>query len=55
MEIISEEIFIKGQNLRPFSGLALSKIVGYVYMEKSFDTIINMGYGWGISPIAEGG
>ena len=38
----------------PFSGLAPSKLnikkkirVGYVYIEESFDTIFNMGYGGG--------
>ena len=37
----------------PFSGLAPSKLkkkirVGYVYIEESFDTIFNMGYGGGL-------
>ena len=40
----------------PFSGLASSKLkkcqtnlrVGYVYIEESFDTIFNMGYGGGV-------
>ena len=40
----------------PFSGLAPSKLkmfskklrVGYVFIEESFDTIFNMGYGGGL-------
>ena len=28
-------------------------MVGYVYIEESFDTIFNMGYGSGNSPMAE--
>ena len=49
--------------MRAFSGLAPSKLnffpkkltVGYVYIEESFefDTIFNMGYGSGNSPMAE--
>ena len=42
----------------PFSGLAPSKLkmfstkirVGYVYIEESFDTIFNMGYGGRTTP-----
>ena len=41
--------------MRPFSGLGPLKLkffqqnlrVGYVYIEESFDTIFNMGYGGG--------
>ena len=46
-------MFEKGQICMPFSGLASSKQiffklrVGYVYIEESFDTIVNMGYGGG--------
>ena len=51
----------KGQILMPFSGLAPSKLIffskqikgNYVYMEESFDTIFNMGYGSGKSPMGE--
>ena len=47
--------------LRSFSGQAPEKLtffnkhlsVDYVYIEKSFDNIYNMGYGSGNSPIAE--
>ena len=28
-------------------------LVGYVYIEESFDTIFNMGYGSGKSPMSE--
>ena len=46
----------------PFSGLAPSKLkifqqklmVGYVYIEESFDNIFNMGYGGGLMPYASG-
>ena len=49
----SDKFFEKCQILMPFSGLAPSKLtffqknlrVGYVYIEESFDTIFNMGYG----------
>ena len=44
--------------LRPFSALAPSKLIllkklriGYVYIEETFDTIFNMGYGPGKSPM----
>ena len=45
----------------PFSGLAPSKLkifqqklrVDYVYIEESFDTIFNMGYGSGKSSMGE--
>ena len=55
-------IFIaKGKICKPFVGLAplklkfLSKEIkgGYVYIEESFDTIFNMGYGSGKSPMGE--
>ena len=44
-----------------FSGLAPSKLiffyksrVGYAYIEESFDTIFNMGYGLWVGKIAHG-
>ena len=46
-------IFYEGQILMPFSGLTPLKLkkekirVGYVYIEESYDTIFNMGYGGG--------
>ena len=52
--------FFKGQILMPFSGLAPSKLkffskklrVGFVYIEESFDSIFNMGYGGPTGPHA---
>ena len=46
----------------PFSGLAPSKLkfvfkklrVGHVYIEESFDTLFNMGYGSGNCPFFRG-
>ena len=56
------EIFEKGKISMPFSVPAPWKLsifsttkirVGYVYIEESFDTIFNMGYGSGKSPMGE--
>ena len=50
------EIIEEGQIFKPILGLAASKIyffysqkklrVGHVYIDKSFDTIFNIGGGW---------
>ena len=49
MEDFGFERLEKGQILRLFSGVAPLKLhnlsVGYVYIENSFDTIFNIGYG----------
>ena len=54
MKILVFEIFEKGQILRPQNWIFKDKLrVSYVYIEESFDTIFNMGYGSGKSAVDE--
>ena len=61
VEFISEGIFGKHSKVKILVKIILKKVkteifsktVGYVYKEESFDTIFNMGYGSGNSPMAE--